>query len=207
MEINEEFNLIKNHMKDNTINAMLIQPPWVDQKLQDNIREILKAIGQDPTREGLIETPKRFLKYLWDITHPQEFNFTTFDSEGMNQMIIQKDIPFHSTCEHHIVPFIGRAAIAYIPNKKIVGLSKLARMVDYYSSNLQNQERITMQVADALENQLEPLGVAVMLKAQHLCMQVRGVKKPDTWTVTSAMRGIFMTSQSTKEEFLKLVDF
>lgn len=194
-------------MEDNITDATLDQSIWTDPKLQNNVREILKALGQDPTREGLLETPKRFLKYLWDITHPQEFNFTTFDSEGMDQMIIQKDIPFYSTCEHHVVPFIGRAAIAYIPDKKIVGLSKLARLVDYYSANLQNQERITMQVADELEKQLEPLGVAVMLKAQHLCMQVRGVKKPDTWTVTSAMRGIFMTSQTTKEEFLKLVDF
>lgn len=180
--------------------------PWADPILQDKVREILKAIGEDPTREGLLDTPKRFIKYLWDITHPEQFNFTTFQGEGMDQMIVQNNIPFYSTCEHHIATFKGLGAIAYIPNKKIVGLSKLARTLEYYSKGLQNQERITIQVADRLMKELKPKGVAVMLKAQHMCMEVRGVKKHDTWTTTSAMRGSFLKNSSVKEEFLKYIN-
>lgn len=198
--------VINTNQPGTTVTLALSEPtPWLDEDLQDKVRDILEAIGEDPNREGLVETPKRFLKYLWDITHPEAFNFTTFKGEGMDQMIIQSNIPFYSTCEHHIATFSGLGAIAYIPHKKIVGLSKLARTLEFYARGLQNQERITIQVADRLMQELKPKGVAVMLKAKHMCMEVRGVKKHDTWTTTSAMRGAFLKNNSVKEEFLKYI--
>lgn len=182
-----------------------VTEPWLDPDLQEKVRDILEAIGDNPDREGLQETPKRFLKYMWDTTHPQEFKFTMFDAEGMDQMIVQKNIPFYSTCEHHLATFFGTCVIAYIPNKKMVGLSKLARTVQYFATGLQNQERITSQIADKLMKELKPKGVAVMMQARHMCMEARGVKTHDAQTITSAVRGIFKKSQTTKEEFLKLL--
>jgi len=123
----------------------------------------------------------------------------------MDEMILQTNIPFYSLCEHHIAPFFGVAHVAYIPNGKIVGLSKLARTVDFYSRRLQNQERITQQIADRIQKELSPVGVAVVLKAQHLCMAMRGVKKHDTWTTTSKMNGVFRTDLNCRQEFLNLI--
>ena len=139
------------------------------------------------------------------ILSPPEFKYTTFEAEDMDQMIVQDNIPFYSFCEHHIAPFFGTAVIAYIPNKKIVGLSKLARTLELYSRRLQNQERITTQIAERLMEELDPKGVAVSLKAQHLCMAMRGVRKHDTWTTTTKLKGVFLDEEKAKQEFLRFV--
>jgi GTP cyclohydrolase I len=140
-----------------------------------------------------------------EFLEPKEFNFTSFDAEGTDEMIIQTNIPFYSLCEHHTAPFFGTANVAYIPKDKIVGLSKLARTVDLYANRFQNQERITTQIAERLQNELNPLGVAVTLKAQHLCMCMRGVKKHDTWTQTSKLLGVFKEDPSARNEFFHLI--
>ena len=159
----------------------------------------------DVTREGLRETPKRYIKFLKEfINKDKDFKFTTFKNEGIDEMILQTNIPFYSLCEHHLAPFFGVANVAYIPQDRIVGLSKLARSVDYYARNLQNQERITTQIADRLTKELNPLGVGVVLKAQHLCMAMRGIKKHDTWTTTSKMTGTFVNGDC-RNEFLQLI--
>jgi len=170
-----------------------------------HFQQILKLLGEDINREGLIETPKRYVKFMREFLEPKVFNFTTFDSEGCDEMIIQKDIPFYSICEHHTAPFFGVAHVAYIPNNKIVGLSKLARCVDLYANRFQNQERITTQIADRLMDELEPKGVAVSLTAQHLCMCMRGVKKHDTFTTTSKLLGVFRTDPNCRKEFLDYI--
>lgn len=170
------------------------------------VKSMKKVIAQfdDINREGLQETPQRYVKFIEQFTTPEEFKFTTFSSEGFDDMIIQKNIPFYSLCEHHLAPFFGYADVAYIPNGKIVGLSKLARCVDLYSRKFQNQERITGQIAERLMLELEPLGVAVHLKAQHMCMSMRGVKKHDTWTTTSKLCGVFEQPE-VRNEFFHLI--
>lgn len=170
-----------------------------------HFQQILKALGEDPTREGLKETPKRYIKFMREFLEPKEFNFTTFDAEGTDEMIIQTNIPFYSLCEHHTAPFFGVANVAYIPAGKIVGLSKLARTVDLFANRFQNQERITSQIAEKLQTELNPRGVAVHLKAQHLCMCMRGVKKHDTWTSTSKLIGLFKDDLNVRNEFLNLI--
>lgn len=170
-----------------------------------HFQQILKQLGEDVTREGLIETPKRYVKFMREFLEPKEFNFTTFDAEGTDEMIIQTNIPFYSICEHHTAPFFGVANVAYIPKDKIVGLSKLARTVDLYANRFQNQERITTQIAERIQKELNPIGVAVTLKAQHLCMCMRGVKKHDTWTQTSKMLGVFKDDLNCRNEFLALI--
>jgi GTP cyclohydrolase I len=170
-----------------------------------HFQQILKALGEDPTREGLKETPKRYIKFMREFLEPKEFNFTTFDAEGTDEMIIQTNIPFYSICEHHTAPFFGIANVAYIPAEKIVGLSKLARTVDLFANRFQNQERITSQIAEKLQAELNPRGVAVHLKAQHLCMCMRGVKKHDTWTSTSKLLGLFKEDLNVRNEFLSLI--
>jgi len=170
-----------------------------------HFQQILSQLGEDITREGLIETPKRYVKFMREFLEPKEFNFTTFDAEGTDEMILQTNIPFYSLCEHHTAPFFGVAHVAYIPDKRIVGLSKLARTVDLYANRFQNQERITTQIAERLQNELNPVGVAVSLKAQHLCMCMRGVKKHDTWTITSKMLGAFKDDEKARNEFLNLI--
>lgn len=181
--------------------------PWElkDEPVEDNFTRILQYLGEDPTREGLRDTPKRYLKFLKEFLKPKEFNYTSFDAEGTDEMIVQTNIPFYSLCEHHIAPFFGVAHVAYIPSKKIVGLSKLARTVDLYANRLQNQERITTQIAERLIKELDPIGVAVTLKAQHLCMNMRGVKKHDTWTTTSKMLGAFKDDPRARNEYLNLI--
>lgn len=170
-----------------------------------HFKEILKQLGENPSREGLKETPKRYVKFMREFLEPKDFEFTCFNAEGADEMIIQKNIPFYSLCEHHTAPFFGTANVAYIPNEKIVGLSKLARCVDLYANRFQNQERITTQIAERLEFELKPKGVAVTLNAQHLCMCMRGVKKHDTWTMTSKMLGVFKENLNARNEFLNLI--
>lgn len=176
----------------------LNSPEW-------HFKSILENLGEDVNREGLQETPKRYIKFMKEFLSTKEFNFTIFDAEGADEMIIQTNIPFYSLCEHHVAPFFGVGCIAYIPNKKIVGLSKLARCLDLYANKLQNQERITTQVAERLMNELDAKGVAVSLKAQHLCMCMRGVKKHDTWTITNKLIGAFKDDEKARAEFLKFI--
>lgn len=185
--------------------------PWevkekdTDETVEDNITRLLQYFGEDVTREGLRETPKRYVKFFKEFLNPPKWNCTSFEGEGYDEMIIQKNIPFHSLCEHHIAPFFGEGHIAYIPNKKIVGLSKLARTLETYSRRLQNQERITTQVAEFLYNELDPKGVAVSLTAKHMCMEMRGVKKHNTYTTTTKLIGAFKIDQSARQEFLNSI--
>lgn len=176
-----------------TINS----PEW-------HFQRILESLGEDVHREGLRETPKRYIKFMREFLESKEFTFTTFENEGTDQMITQANIPFFSLCEHHTAPFFGVATVSYIPDKRIVGLSKLARCVDLYANRFQNQERITTQVAERLQEELQPLGVGVQLKAQHLCMCMRGVKKHDTWTTTTKLLGLYKEKE-VKQEFLNSI--
>lgn len=166
------------------------------------LRAALPALDNNAQREGLLDTPRRWAEYLISVTTPKDFKFTTFDAEGYDQMVVQKNIPFYSMCEHHLAPFFGVATVAYIPNKKIVGLSKLARAVEHFASRLQNQERITEEVAKFLYERLQPKGVGVMLRARHLCMEMRGVKKPGTETATCSLLGCFKKLE-VKAEFMQ----
>jgi len=171
---------------------------------QASVALLLKVLGEDPNREGLQETPRRVVKMLRELCRRDEFKFTTFDAEGMSEMIVQANIPMQSLCEHHMLPFMGTAAVAYIPNGKIVGLSKLARAVKYCSAGLQNQERITRAIADMLTQSLEPKGVGVVIRARHLCMELRGVCAPNVFTTTSDLRGVLLDEPSARAEFLSL---
>jgi GTP cyclohydrolase I len=170
----------------------------------DIIAELLKHLDKEPGREGLRETPQRYKKFLDEFLNVDPPKVTIFDSEGYDEMVVQTKIPFYSICEHHLLPFFGYGTIAYIPNEKIVGLSKLARILDYASRRLQNQERITVQVAEFLSDAIQPKGVGVILEARHLCMEMRGIKKPDTLTTTSCVRGIFKSDPRTRAEFVEL---
>ncbi len=179
-------------------------------KLEQIFLELLKEIGEDPTREGLVKTPKRsanafrFLTKGYNQTLDEIVNNAIFEAESKD-MVILKNIELYSLCEHHMLPFFGKAHIGYIPDKKIIGVSKLARIVDMYARRLQIQERLTHQIAKAIWDILNPLGVAVVIEAQHLCMMMRGVEKQNSVMQTSAMLGIFQTSQSTRMEFLELI--
>jgi GTP cyclohydrolase I len=171
----------------------------------NDVRNIIQFTGEDVEREGLKDTPKRYIKFLEEFLNPSPFEFTTFENDGMNEMVIVKDIQFYSLCEHHMVPFFGTGAIAYIPSTKIVGISKLPRVLDLYSRRLQNQERITTQVADFIQEKLQCRGVAVVLNARHMCMEMRGIKANCANTTTSAMRGVFETDFNCRQEFLNLI--
>ncbi len=183
----------------------LADPIVAVEKIRGAISDILDSIDSDPLREGLQQTPFRVSHFLLDFLSPVEPQLTTFDSEGMDEMIIQINIPFYSFCEHHLVPFFGTGIIAYIPDQKIIGLSKLARVLDYFSRRFQNQERITMQVATLLMEKLQPKGVAVSLKARHLCMEMRGIRKAGTETITTFLTGAFRESEKTRNEFMHFV--
>lgn len=173
---------------------------------ENSIKNILSFIGEDPDREGLKDTPKRYMKFLTEFLKPKEidFNLTTFSSENYNEMIVEKNIPFYSLCEHHLAPFFGTATIAYIPKDSIVGLSKLPRVLDHFSNRLQNQERITKNVAEFLFNKLDAVGVGVIIEAEHLCMAMRGVKKSGVTTITSCLKGSFYDDINCRNEFLQL---
>ena len=169
------------------------------------VATLLALLGQEIEREGLKDTPRRVFRFWQDVLTPPVYKFTTFDSEGMDEMIIEHPIPVYSFCEHHMAPFFGTAAVAYIPNKRIAGLSKLAWCVKEYASRLQNQERLTQQIADRMLQELSPRGVAVLLKCRHFCMECRGVRTHDVFTTTTCLKGAFKKDLSTRQEFLQKV--
>ena len=182
------------------------QPP----ELRELVRQLLMTLGENPRRNGLLKTPERVEKafrfmtrgYQQDVDHL--LNGALFPIE-YDEMVIVKDIDFFSLCEHHLLPFFGRCHIGYLPNKRVVGLSKLPRVVDAFSRRLQVQERLTVQIAEALQNKLKPHGVAVVMEARHLGMMMRGVEKQNTVAVTSEMLGVFRSQQQTRDEFLRLI--
>ena len=183
-----------------------------EKEIHEAVRKLLLWAGDDPDREGLVGTPDRvaraykefFAGYEQD---PEEILRTTFEEvEGYDEMVLVKDIGVESHCEHHMVPIIGRAHIAYIPNNRVVGISKLARVVDIFAKRLQIQEKMTAQIANAIENVLKPKGIAVVIDASHQCMTTRGVNKPESSTVTSSMRGVFKDNPRTRNEFLSFIN-
>jgi len=179
-------------------------------KIQKAVRMILEAVGEDPDREGLLDTPKRVAKMYAEVFEgmhiDEEAYFDTIFSEQHEEMVLVKDIPFYSMCEHHLVPFFGKAHVAYIPRGgRVVGLSKLARAVESVARRPQLQERITSTVADAIVRKLDPHGVVVVVEAEHMCMTMRGVKKPGSKTVTSAVRGLFATDAAARAEVFSLI--
>ena len=181
-------------------------------RVQHAVREILEAIGEDPDRDGLRETPARVARMYEEIfaglaSDPADHLSVTFEMEH-DEMVMVRDIPFYSLCEHHFVPFIGRAHVAYIPNDdgRITGLSKLARLVEGYCQRPQVQERLTTQIADAVVRRLEPRGVLVVMQAEHLCMSMRGIRKPGTLTITSQVRGLFRTNPATRAEAMQFLN-
>ena len=170
------------------------------------VAELLAALGVDVDSDGLVETPRRVAAAYAELLTPKPFKATTFaNEEAYDELVVARDIPFHSLCEHHLLPFTGVAHVAYLPGDRILGLSKLARVVELYARRLQVQERLTMQVARWIEAELQPRGVGVVLEAEHLCMTVRGVQKPGTTTVTSALLGMVRDDTRTRTEFLTLV--
>ena len=176
---------------------------------ENAVREILKAIGEDPEREGLLKTPLRFSKALAFLTKgyqedPKRILNEALFTEEYSEMIVLKNLDFFSLCEHHLLPFFGKAHVAYIPNGRIVGLSKLPRVVEMFARRLQVQERLTEQVAKAIDEVLQPRGVGVVIEAFHMCMMMRGVEKQNSRTITSALRGVFRDDARTREEFLAL---
>jgi GTP cyclohydrolase I len=186
------------------------QPTVTEAEMRQAVRTLLIGLGENPDREGLKDTPKRVVKALKFLTNGYDqsvdelLNGAVF-TEDANEMVLVRDIDIFSSCEHHILPIIGRAHVAYIPNGKVIGLSKIARICEMYARRLQVQERLTLQIANALQGLLKPQGVAVVIEATHMCMVMRGVQKPGSWTVTSAMRGVFSEDARTREEFMNLI--
>lgn len=178
--------------------------------MQDIIKELIIRLGENPDREGLVDTPERvenaykFLTSGYNDNIENIVNDAIFESEN-NEMIIVKDIEFYSLCEHHMLPFFGKCHIGYLPNKKIIGLSKLARITDFFSRRLQLQERLTTLIAESLERILEPIGVGVIMEGMHLCMMMRGVQKQNSYAITSALRGGFKSDSRTRNEFINLI--
>ena len=180
------------------------------ESLKEHYSKVLELIGEDPSREGLIKTPERVAKAIQFLTQGYEMNATeilqsAMFSEDYSQMVLVKEIEFYSLCEHHLLPFFGKAHIAYIPAGNIVGLSKLPRVVDAFSRRLQVQERLTNEIRDCIQDTLKPKGVAVVMVARHLCMQMRGVEKQSSLTTTSAFSGAFLESEKTRLEFMNLI--
>jgi GTP cyclohydrolase I len=180
-------------------------------RIEKAVREILLAIGEDPERDGLLETPARVARMYAEVCSglhedPSDHIRTTFEADH-DEMVMVRDIPLYSLCEHHLAPFIGKAHVAYIPNDdgRVIGLSKFARLVDGFARRPQVQERLTSQVADALQHRLTPKGVMVVVEAEHLCMSMRGVRKAGSTTVTSAVRGLFRTNVATREEAMRFI--
>src|SRR6266511_2975359 len=178
--------------------------------MQEIIRRLLAELGEDPSREGLLDTPKRVEKSLQFLTSGYSADVDSVLNNALftvdyNEMVIVKDIDFYSLCEHHLLPFFGRCHIAYIPNGKVIGLSKIPRLVEIFARRLQIQERMTSQIADTIRDKIQPLGVAVVIEATHLCMAMRGVEKQNSFTITSAMLGGFQNDARTRMEFLELI--
>ncbi|MBM4208968.1 MAG: GTP cyclohydrolase I FolE [Gammaproteobacteria bacterium] len=185
--------------------------PVPSKKEIEMVRNLLAYIGEDPDREGLLETPARFLKAWEEYTRgyrekPEEILKSFEDgAQSCDEMVIVRDIPVYSLCEHHLAPFFGKAYVGYVPDKRILGLSKISRLVEIYGRRLQVQERLTNQIADALDTHLQPLGVAVVIECRHMCMESRGVRHTGTATVSSALRGSIKTNADTRREFLSLI--
>jgi GTP cyclohydrolase I len=183
----------------------------IDQaRIEKAVREIIEALGEDPEREGLVETPQRVAKFYAEVfeglhREPGDVVDAFFGEEHYQEIVMVREIPFYSMCEHHFVPFHGEAHVAYMPRGRVTGLSKLARLVDGFARRPQMQERLTAQVADALNERLDPLGVLVVIEAEHLCMSMRGVKKPGATTVTSAVRGVMESQPATRAEAMSLL--
>src|SRR3954463_7177081 len=178
--------------------------------MEDLIRQLLEELGEDPDREGLLRTPQRVAKAMkfltsgYDVDIDQVINNALF-SVDYSEMVIVRDIDFYSLCEHHLLPFFGKCHVAYLPNRRVIGLSKLPRIVDVFARRLQVQERLTSQIADTIRDKIDPLGVAVVMEATHLCMSMRGVEKQNSFCVTSAMAGAFRNNARTRMEFLELI--
>ena len=194
----------KNYKRHDEFDAQRIE------RLAYHYREILALLGEDPEREGLIKSPERIAKAMSFVTKgysedPIEIIKSATFSEEYNHMVLVKDIELFSMCEHHMMPFIGKAHVAYIPNGKITGLSKIARVVECFARRLQVQERLTVQIRDCIKEALNPMGVAVVIEASHMCMQMRGVEKQASATTTSAFSGVFLKDTRTREEFLTLI--
>ncbi len=202
----------KNLSADQAIAALSTQsqPRVSDAEMRQAVRTLLIGLGEDPDREGLLDTPKRVVKALKFLTSgyhqslDELLNGAIFH-EDTSEMVLVRDIDLFSSCEHHILPILGRAHVDYIPNGKVIGLSKIARICEMYARRLQVQERLTAQIADALQGLLQPQGVAVVVEATHMCMVMRGVQKPGSWTVTSAMKGVFADDARTRDEFMSLI--
>lgn len=187
-----------------------IYDPDTTRKIAVHYKEILRLLGEDPDREGLVKTPERVAKALQFLTKGSledgaEILRGAMFKEEYSQMVLVKNIELYSTCEHHIMPFIGKAHVAYIPNGTITGLSKIARVVETYARRLQVQERLTVQIRDCIQDTLKPLGVAVVIEASHTCMQIRGIQKANAITTTSAFSGVFLKDERTRNEFLNLI--
>jgi GTP cyclohydrolase IA len=179
-------------------------------RIENAVREIIEALGEDPRREGLVETPERVARFYAEVfggihSDPGDVIDAFFGEEHYQEIVMVREIPFYSMCEHHFVPFHGQAHVAYMPQGRVTGLSKLARLVDGFARRPQMQERLTAQVADCLDATLDPLGVLVVIEAEHLCMSMRGVKKPGARTVTSAVRGVMETNPATRAEAMSLL--
>lgn len=184
--------------------------PETIEKLTEHYKAILELLGEDVSREGLLKTPERVAKAMSFLTqgydqNPRDILLSARFQEDYRHMVIVKDIELYSLCEHHMLPFYGKAHVAYIPNKYITGLSKIARVVEAYARRLQVQERLTVQIRDCIQDALDPLGVAVVIEAGHMCMQMRGVQKQNSMTSTSAFTGVFLTQMRTREEFIHLI--
>lgn len=182
----------------------------ITQKIATVYSDILLDLGEDPQREGLLKTPERVAKSLQFLTQgskidPAEILRSALFQEDYSEMVIVKDIELYSLCEHHMLPFFGKAHVAYIPNGTIVGLSKIPRVVDAYARRLQVQERLTIEIRDCIQETLKPLGVAVVIECAHMCMQMRGIQKQNSVTTTSAFTGVFMSNDATRKEFINLV--
>ncbi|NOY90792.1 MAG: GTP cyclohydrolase I FolE [Deltaproteobacteria bacterium] len=181
------------------------------EEAEGHVRALLRYIGEDPTREGLLDTPARVVRAMTEHfggygQGPEAHLERTFSEvEGYDELVLVSDIEIYSHCEHHMVPFVGKAHVAYIPNGRVVGLSKIARVVDVYAKRLQVQEKLTAQIANAIQDALDPQGVAVIIQAQHFCMCYRGVKKAGSWTTTSKLHGVFMEEPAARMELLTLV--
>ena len=203
----------KDVLKDESIDGYVKIDRYNDEKIETvaaHYKDILSQLGEDPEREGLVKTPERVAKALQYLTHgydlkPDEILKSAMFKEDYSQMVVVKDIEVYSMCEHHMLPFFGKAHIAYIPNGHIVGLSKIPRIVDAFARRLQVQERLTNEIRDCIQNTLSPMGVAVVMECKHLCMSMRGVQKQNSVTTTSAFTGTFLSNGKTRAEFLRLI--